>query len=160
MKENAGATRHPTAQGFSVNAMLHQSSRLRVLAGVSCQNGPTYKSDQGVSEWMSLKRETPEPIEERDARNVKDPHSRSAMLRKTRLRDFPRCFVGSDSNYALLLPIHVHGKYRSVLVLVGEAFICIWVVFAVLQILRTALASYKRDLTVGVDREQVIAYLA
>ena len=69
------------------------------------------KSYGQVSKSMSLKRETPEPIEQRDTGNVRHPHSRSAILRKRILAFF--LLMRSDVNDVLLPPIRVPAKCRG-----------------------------------------------
>jgi hypothetical protein len=86
---------------------------------------------------MSLKRETPEPIEHRDAGNVRHPHSRGAILRKRILAVFLAVLC------ALMLTMYFY--YRSAYLRsagdwrwfwVGEVFIGVWLVFAVVQVFR------------------------
>jgi hypothetical protein len=86
---------------------------------------------------MSLKRETPEPIEQRDAGNVGLPRLRSAIFRKRILAVFLHFLC------ALMLTTYVY--YRSAYLRsagdwrwfwVGEAIVGVWIVFAVVQVLR------------------------
>ena len=90
-----------------------------------------------VSERMSLKQETPEPIGQRDAGNVRHPRLRSAILRKRILAFFLIVLC------ALMLTMYFYhrsaylrsaGDWR--LFWVGEVFIGVWLVFAVVQVLR------------------------
>jgi hypothetical protein len=86
---------------------------------------------------MSLKRETPEPIAQRDAGNVGDPRLRTAILRKRILALFLIVLC------ALMLTTYFYRRsayLRSAgdwhLFWVGEVFIGVWVVVAVVQVLR------------------------
>lgn len=89
-----------------------------------------------VSEWMSLKRETPEPIEQRDDRNIRHPHSRSAILRKRIMSAFALVLM------ALMLTIYAY--YRSTYLgstdwrslWFYEVIIGVWLVFAVVYVIR------------------------
>jgi hypothetical protein len=86
---------------------------------------------------MSLKRETPEPIEKRDAGSIKHPHLSSVILRKRIVAAFALVLT------ALMLTIYVYhrsaylrstGDWRWFWV--GEVVIGVWLVFAVVQVLR------------------------
>ena len=86
---------------------------------------------------MSLKRETPEPIEQRDAGNVGHPRLRSAILRKRILAIFLVVLC------ALMLTMYVY--YRSAYLRsagdwrwfwVGEVIVAVWLVFGMVQVLR------------------------
>jgi hypothetical protein len=86
---------------------------------------------------MSLKRETPEHIEQRDAGNVEHPRLRSAILRKRILSVFLVFLC------ALMLTMYVY--YRSAYLRsagewrwfwVGEAVVGVWLVFGIVQVLR------------------------
>jgi hypothetical protein len=86
---------------------------------------------------MSLKRETSEPIEQRNAGNVRDSRSHSAILRKRILAVF---FVVLC---ALMLTMYVY--YRSAYLRsagdwrwfwVGEGIVGVWLVFGIVQVLR------------------------
>jgi hypothetical protein len=90
-----------------------------------------------VSERMSVKRETPEPIGQRDAENVGHPRLRSPILRKRILAFFIIVLT------ALMLTIYAYyrtayersaGDWRGFwvyTVLLGG-----WLVFVVVQVLR------------------------
>jgi hypothetical protein len=86
---------------------------------------------------MSLERETPEPIEQRGAGKVKHPLLSSDILQKRIMAAF--ALVAT----ALMLTIYVY--YRSAylrsagdwrLFWVGEVIVGVWLVFAVVQVLR------------------------
>ena len=95
------------------------------------------KSYEQVSEWMSLKRETPEPIEQRDAGNVGPPRSSSTILRKRILAVFVIVLT------ALMLTAYVY--YRSAYqrsagdwrwFWAGEVIVGVLVVVGIVQALR------------------------
>src|SRR5882724_3819249 len=95
------------------------------------------KSYGQVSERMSVKRETPEPIEQRDDENVRHPHSRSAVLRKRILAFFIIVICALMStiyNYHRSAYLRSAGDWR--LFWVGEVFTGVWVVFAIVQVFR------------------------
>ena len=86
---------------------------------------------------MSLNRETPEPTEQRDARNARHPRLSSAILRK---RIMSACAVVL---LALMNTMYVYHRSRYLrsngdwsLFWVGEVMTGAWLVFAVVQILR------------------------
>ena len=79
----------------------------------------------------------PEPIEQRDTGNVTHPHSRSAIFRKRIMSAFVLVLT------AMMLATYVYhrsaylrsaGDWRWFWV--GEVFISVWLVFAVVQVLR------------------------
>jgi hypothetical protein len=86
---------------------------------------------------MSFKRETPEPIEQRDAGNIRHPRSSSAILRKRIMGVFVIVLT------ALMLTAYVY--YRSTYqrnaddwtwFWVGEVIVGVWLVFGIVQVLR------------------------
>ena len=74
------------------------------------------KSYEQVSEWMSLKRETPEPIEQRDA-GTSGTLIRVALSCESASWRFSSLFDRSDVNCIRLLPIHILWKYPLAFVL-------------------------------------------
>lgn len=84
---------------------------------------------------MNLKRDTPEPIEQRDAGKVKHPNSRGAILRKR--------ILAALALVLMVLMFAIHNYHRSAgdwrWFWVGEVFIPVWLVFAVVQVLRKGL---------------------
>jgi hypothetical protein len=90
-----------------------------------------------ASSRMSLKLGAPEPIEQRDAGNVRDPHSRSAILRKRVFAVFVLVLC------ALMLTMYFYCRSAYLgsawdwrRFWVAEVFIGVWLVFAVAQVLR------------------------
>jgi hypothetical protein len=86
---------------------------------------------------MSLKRETPEPIEQRDAGNFRPPRLRSAILRKRIMTAFLIVFT------ALMFTIYTYHRTAYLRragdwlwFWVGEGIIGVWFVFAIVQLLR------------------------
>jgi hypothetical protein len=86
---------------------------------------------------MSLKRETPEPIEHRDAATARHPHSRRAILRKRILAAFALVLLALMNTmylYHRSRYLRSNGDWRWFWV--GEVFTGVWLVFAVVQVLR------------------------
>jgi len=97
----------------------------------------TYKSDPEVSEWMSLKRETPEPIEQPDDGNARHPRLRRAILRKRVIAAL--VLVLSTLTFAMYV------YYRSAFLRragywrwfwVGEAIVGAQLAYGIVQVLR------------------------
>lgn len=85
---------------------------------------------------MNLDRETQEQIEQRDPGNVRQPHSRSAILRKRILAVFLAVLCALMSTmyfYYRSKYLRSAGDWR--LFWVGEVFIGVWLVFAVVKVL-------------------------
>jgi hypothetical protein len=86
---------------------------------------------------VSLKRETPESIEQREAGNVKHPRLTSAVLRKRIMAAFALVLI------ALMLTAYIYHRSAYLrnasdwrLFWIGEVFIAGWLVFCVVQVLR------------------------
>jgi hypothetical protein len=82
-----------------------------------------------------FKRDTPEPIEQRDFGNVRHPHSRSAILRKR--------ILAALALVLMVLIFTIHNYHRSAgdwrWFWVGEVFIAVWLAFVIVQVLRKRL---------------------
>jgi hypothetical protein len=95
-----------------------------------------------VIEYMSLKRETSEPTEQRDAGNIKHPHSHSTILRKR--------ILAALALFLMVLMFAIHNYHRSMSLRgavdwrwfwVGEVFIAVWLVFVIAQVIRKGLSK-------------------
>jgi hypothetical protein len=95
------------------------------------------KRYEPVIERMSLKHETTEPIEQCDTEDVRNPRLHSAILRR-RIKGIVGIVL-----IALVYAIYIY--YRSTYLRnsgawswfwVGEAFVGVWLVFAVTQVLK------------------------
>jgi hypothetical protein len=95
------------------------------------------KRYEPVLEWMSFKRETPEPIEQRDAGNVRRPHLRGVILRKRILAAFALVLLAlMNTMYLYHRSAYLRNNRDWRWFWVGEVFTGVWLVFAVVQVLR------------------------
>jgi hypothetical protein len=86
---------------------------------------------------MSLKRETPETIEQRDAGNVRPPFVSEAILRKRILAAFAVVLLALMNTmylYHRSAYLRNNGDWRWFWF--GEIFTCGWLIFGIVQVLR------------------------
>ena len=86
---------------------------------------------------MSAKRETQEPIEQRDAGNVRQPHARTAISRRRIMATLALVLLAlMNTLYLYHRSAYLRNSSDWRLFWIGEVFTGVWLVFGVVQILR------------------------